>query len=429
LPLSFTSLSTSEPWIQALAGLAVLSLLALATRALALLIFKPVLQRVRQTTDSWLTDVTLHDKVLAAGARVLPSMVIVAGVSHVPQLGAEWSAVLANVAQAFMAVQVVRALVAMLDAVLEVQEGKPQAALAVQARTRSIKNYVQLGKLVVVLAGAIIAVASLLDRSPAIVLSGLGAMSAVLLLVFKDTILSFVAGVLLSSNDMLRLGDWIEMPQVGADGAVIDMALHTVKVQNWDKTITTIPTWRLMSESYRNWRGMSESGGRRIKRTLRIDATTVGFLDEEQMRYFENIALLAPYMHAKSEAVARDNAERQARLGDKVALVANQRRLTNLGTFRAYVEAYLRAHPGINQDMTLMVRQMEPTPEGAPLELYCFTASVAWTEYEATQSDIFEHLIGVLPEFGLRLYQQPSGNDLRHGLMAGAQARPLPIEA
>ncbi len=425
MPLSFSSLSGSEPWVQALAGVAVLCLFALATRALALLIFKPVLRRVRQTTNTWLTEVGLHDKVLAAGARILPSMVIVAGVRHVPQLNAEWAAVLGNVAQAFMTVQVVRALVALLDAALEVQQARPQVALAMQARTRSIKSYVQLGKLVVILAGAVVAVASLLDRSPAIVLSGLGAMSAVLMLVFKDTILSFTAGVLLSSNDMLRLGDWIEMPQVGADGAVIDIALHTVKVQNWDKTITTIPTWRLMSESYRNWRGMSESGGRRIKRTLRIDTTTVGFLDDAQIRHFEKIALLAPYMKAKADAVEKENAERRARLGDKVALVPNQRRLTNLGTFRAYVEAYLRAHPGIHRDMTLMVRQMEPTPEGAPLELYCFTASVAWVEYEATQSDIFEHLIGVLPEFGLRLYQHPSGNDLREGLSATTRSKAL----
>ncbi len=416
MPFSLSSLSTSEAWIQAVVGLCALCLVALATRALALLIFKPALQRVRQGAGTWLTEVGLHDEVLVAVARVLPSMVFAAGVKHVPHLAPEVATVLGNVAQAFMVVQVVRALVALLDATLDVQQRAPQAALAVQARTRSIKSYVQLGKLVVILGGIVVVIASLLDRSPAIVLSGLGAMSAVLMLVFKDTILSFTAGVLLSSNDMLRLGDWVEMPQVGADGAVIDIALHTVKVQNWDKTITTIPTWRLMSESYRNWRGMQESGGRRIKRTLRIDATTVRFLDEAQMRHFEGIALLAPYMQAKADQVLKENAERRARLGDKVALVANQRRLTNLGTFRAYVDAYLRNHPGINQDMTLMVRQMEPTPEGAPLELYCFTSSVAWVEYEATQSDIFEHLMGVLPEFGLRLYQQPSGNDLQLAL-------------
>ena len=202
-------------------------------------------------------------------------------------------------------------------------------------------------------------------------------MSAVLMLVFKDTILSFTAGVQLSSNDMLRIGDWIEMPQVGADGDVIDIALHTVKVQNFDKTITTIPTWRLMSESYRNWRGMNESGGRRIKRTLQIDASSIRFLDAQQMAYFSGFALLQDYMQGKRSEVEHANAEARATLGERVELVANQRRLTNIGTLRAYIMAYLQAHPGIHQGMTLMVRALEPTPEGVPLELYCFTSTTA----------------------------------------------------
>ena len=242
-------------------------------------------------------------------------------------------------------------------------------------------------------------------------------MSAVLMLVFKDTILSFTAGVLLSSNDMLRLGDWIEMPQVGADGDVVDIALHTVKVQNWDKTITTIPTWRLMSESYRNWRGMSESGGRRIKRTLRLDASSVRFLGDEELAYLSNIALLGPYLQDKRQVLVEFNSQVRADRGEKPDFAANQRRLTNIGTFRIYVEAYLRANPLIHQNMTLMVRTMEPTPEGVPLELYCFTATTAWGAYENIQGDIFDHLLAILPEFGLRLYQSPSGNDLRVGMM------------
>jgi miniconductance mechanosensitive channel len=234
--------------------------------------------------------------------------------------------------------------------------------------------------------------------------------------VFKDTILSFTAGVLLSSNDMLRPGDWIEMPQVGADGAVVDIALHTVKVQNWDKTITTIPTWRLMSESYKNWRGMSESGGRRIKRSLRLDASSVRFLTAQDRASFARIGLLQAYMDEKNQALEQSHAQARAALGDKAELGPNQRQLTNLGTFRAYVEAYLRANPRVHQDMTLMVRAMEPTPEGVPLELYCFSASTAWVAYEATQGDIFDHLLAILPEFGLRLYQSPTGHDLGLGL-------------
>ncbi|MFI5445366.1 mechanosensitive ion channel family protein [Polaromonas sp. UC242_47] len=415
--MSLTFLAQAEPWLQAIAGLALLLALATVIRLLALWLFMPVVRRVRVRAQSRLTDVVLHDEVLRRLARILPLIVVRAGVDKVPHLDGTVATVVGNVAVAFMAIQVARALTAMLDAVLLLQQAKGQdGSQAAIQKARSIKSYVQLAKLVLMMAGAIVAVASLLDRSPMIVLSGLGAMSAMLMLVFKDTILSFTAGVLLSSNDMLRLGDWIEMPQVGADGDVVDIALHTVKVQNWDKTITTIPTWRLMSESYKNWRGMSESGGRRIKRTLRLDASSVRFLDEKEMTYFSRIGLLQSYMDAKMVAVREANAQARAELGDRAELLANQRRLTNIGTFRAYVEAYLRANPGVHQGMTLMVRSLEPTPEGVPLELYCFTATTAWVAYESVQGDIFDHLLAILPEFGLRLYQSPSGNDLRVSL-------------
>jgi len=199
-------------------------------------------------------------------------------------------------------------------------------------------------------------------------------------------------------------------------------------VQNWDKTITTIPTWRLMSESYRNWRGMSESGGRRIKRTLRLDTASVRFLTAEETARLARIALLTPYLEGKQREVADSNAALRERLGEGAAEPANQRRLTNLGTFRAYVQAYLRAHPGIHQGMTLMVRALEPTPQGVPLELYCFTATTAWVAYEGTQGDIFDHLLAVLPEFGLRLYQSPSGSDVRAVLHADKDADALALQ-
>jgi miniconductance mechanosensitive channel len=245
-------------------------------------------------------------------------------------------------------------------------------------------------------------------------------MTAVLLLVFKDTLLSLVASVQLSGNDMLRVGDWIEMPQLGADGAVVDIALHTVKVQNWDLTITTIPTWRLMSESFRNWRGMAESGGRRIKRTLRLDTGSVRFLEAADLERLSRIALLQPYLERKRREVEDTNITLVQRLGDLAQQPANQRRLTNLGTFRAYVDAYLRQHPGIHQGMTLMVRAMEPSSEGVPMELYCFTNTTQWVAYEGIQSDLFDHLLAILPEFGLRLYQRPAGGDLQHALGVAA---------
>ena len=299
---------------------------------------------------------------------------------------------------------------ALLDAV---QQEHEQAPNGVATTTGSIKSYVQLGKLVLMIVGAVVMTGALLDRSPLILLSGLGAMSAVLMLVFKDTILSFTAGVQIASNDMLRVGDWIEMPQVGADGFVVDIALHTVKVQNWDKTITTIPTWRLMSESFKNWRGMFSSGGRRIKRTLRLDANQVRFLCEDEIHRLSRIALLKPYLEGKKRDVQETNAALRERLGDDAVEPSNQRRLTNIGTFRAYVDAYVRAHPQIHQEMLLIVRTLEPTGEGVPLELYCFTSTTAWVEYERIQGDIFDHLIAILPEFGLGLYQSPTGKDIR----------------
>ena len=423
-PPLFAPVAQTAPWVQASVGLALLLLVAIGIRVLVLFLFMPMLRRERAQANTALLEVVLHDDVLQRLARVLPSLMVQLGVWHVPHLDPTFATVLANVAMAFMVVQVVRALMAMLDVVLQRQEagtGKDAAAAAAY-KARSIKSYIQLAKLVLLLGGTVVTLASLMDKSPLIVLSGLGAMSAVLMLVFKDTILSFTAGVLLTSNDMLRLGDWIEMPQVGADGDVIDMALHTVKVQNWDKTITTIPTWRLMSESYKNWRGMSESGGRRIKRTLRLDASSIRFLDAQQMAHFSRFKLLQDYMAAKSTALDEANAQARTLLGDKAELLANQRHLTNLGTFRAYVQAYLQAHPSIHKGMTLMVRTMEPTAEGVPMELYCFTNTTAWVAYESVQGDIFDHLLAILPEFGLRPYQSPSGHDLRTGLAQRALA-------
>ena len=266
----------------------------------------------------------------------------------------------------------------------------------------------QLAKLLVWIVAAILMVAALANRSPLVLLTGLGAMTAVLMLVFKDTILSLVASVQLGSNDMLRVGDWIEMPTQGADGDVVDISLHTVKVQNWDKTISTIPTHRLISESYRNWRGMSDAGGRRIKRALLLDQASVRFLDAGERARLRRIALIDGYLDRQREELEAFNARLAAAGKDPV----NNRRATNLGTFRAYVTAYLRSHPGVHQEMTLMVRQLDPTPQGLPMEIYCFSADTDWVAHENLAGDIFDHLLAVLPEFGLRIYQQPGGGDV-----------------
>ncbi len=411
--MNFSFLSELEPWAQASIGLGLLALLAICARFILQGLLVRVFGRLSAGLPSGWFAALLHCRVPHRLAQVVPSLVVQIGILAVPHLPQAATTVIRNVAVALTVLQMVRVLFAVLDALHMAHEAReePQGG-----QRRSIKSFVQLGKLLLGLLGGIVIVATLIDRSPLILLSGLGAMSAVLMLVFKDTILSFTAGLQLASNDLLRVKDWIEMPQVGADGAVVDIALHTVKVQNWDNTITSIPTWRLMSESYKNWRGMSQSGGRRIKRAIRLDGASVRFLDDEDMRRLSRIALLRPYLEEKLEDVSQTNDSLRRQLGEHAAEPANQRRLTNIGTFRAYVNAYLRAHPGIHQEMTLMVRLMEPTSEGVPLELYCFTATTAWVQYEGIQGDIFDHLLAILPEFGLRLYQHPSGNDIRLGL-------------
>jgi miniconductance mechanosensitive channel len=360
----------------------------------------------RQPALHWLNDLR-QNKVFHRLAQMTPSLLIQFGLNLVPELSKTSLLFLGNVALAFTILFLVLALSALLSALLDIY------ARTEYARTRSIKGYVQLAKMVLFVCGAIIIIATLIDRSPLLLLSGLGAMSAVILLVYKDTLLSFVAGVQLTSNDMLRVGDWIEMPQVGADGDVVDITLHTVKVQNFDKTIVSIPTWRLMSESFKNWRGMQQSGGRRIKRSLFIDASGVRFLHDEEEQKLTQIRLLTDYIGRKQAELKSWN-EAQ---GNVAAMSANRRRMTNLGTFRAYALAYLKSHPEVQTDMTCMVRQMQTTAQGVPLEIYCFTRTTAWADYERIQGDIFDYLLAVLPEFGLSLYQQPSGNDLRAGIL------------
>ncbi|KIR15181.1 Miniconductance mechanosensitive channel YbdG [Pseudomonas fluorescens] len=372
----------------------------------------------RQPALNWVNDLR-QNKVFHRLAQMTPSLIIQFGLHLVPELSKTSMIFLGNVALAFTILFMVLSLSALLSAMLDVY------ARTEHARTRSIKGYVQLTKMVLYVFGAIIIVATLIDRSPLLLLSGLGAMSAVILLVYKDTLLSFVASVQLTSNDMLRVGDWIEMPQVGADGDVVDITLHTVKVQNFDKTIVSIPTWRLMSESFKNWRGMQQSGGRRIKRSLFIDASGVRFLHDEEEQRLTQVRLLTDYIGRKqAELKAWNEAQ-----GNVAAMSANRRRMTNLGTFRAYALAYLKSHPEIQPNMTCMVRQLQTTAQGIPLEIYCFTRTTAWADYERIQGDIFDYLLAVMPEFGLNLYQQPSGTDLRSGLLPavlGASHLPEP---
>ncbi len=276
------------------------------------------------------------------------------------------------------------------------------------AKQRPIKGYVQIVNLFVYLIAFIFVLASLTGKSPWALLGGLGALTAVLLLIFRDTILSFVASIQIASNDLVHVGDWIEMPKYGADGDVIDIALHTVQVQNWDKTISVIPTYKLVEEGFKNWRGMTMAGGRRIKRSLFIDLNSIRFCDEALLQRFEKIRLIRDYLSEKRKELSEHNAKHNI---DDTEIV-NRRRLTNIGTFRKYVEIYIKNHPRIRQDLTCMVRQLAPGATGLPLEIYMFTNTTAWVEYEAIQADIFDHILAVVPEFDLHIYQQPSGQDM-----------------
>ncbi|MEO3678245.1 mechanosensitive ion channel family protein [Rheinheimera fenheensis] len=336
-------------------------------------------------------------------SNVVPALIISTGIGYISGVPEAVATIIVNVCNAFMVLTVALALSNLLDLVNSIYEQRPDAKI------RPIKGYIQVLKIVIYAVTLILIIAALFDRSPLILLSGLGAMAAVLMLIFQDTILSLVASVQISSNDVLRVGDWVEMPQLNADGDVIDIALHTVKIQNWDKTITTIPTRRFMTDPFKNWRGMQESGGRRIKRCILLDQQSVHFLDAEQKKRLGRFKLLKDYLASKQQEIDDWNTQ----LAEEGKEPVNTRRITNIGTFRAYVERYLQSHPGIHQQMTLMARQLPATADGLPLELYCFTNTTAWLKYESIQSDIFDHLLAILPEFGLRVYQHPSGMDVR----------------
>ena len=294
-----------------------------------------------------------------------------------------------------------------IDALLNALRGIYQTFKV--SREIPLTGFIQVLKIILYFVSIVLVISVIFNRTPVYFFSGLGAMTAVLMLVFKDSILGLVAGIQLISNRMLKHGDWISMPKYGADGDVMEINLTTVKVRNWDNTITTIPTYALISDSFKNWRGMQESGGRRIKRALCIDMTSIRFCTPDMLARFANLRPITEYMHRKNEELARHNST----LGIQAADDANARRLTNIGTFRAYVGAYLQSHPMIHTGMTFLVRQLAPTQHGLPLEIYVFCRDKAWAAYEAVQADIFDHLLAIVPEFDLRVFQFPSGNDLR----------------
>ena len=399
----------SEVWKQAelwfavheMAASLVRLLVVLALAALSNVVTRQVLVRwiggLIRTTRTKADDVLLQRNVLRRLALLAPVIVLYYGADALPgDLG-----MVRQVVSATMLLVLLMVTGAVINAFQDLSGDFASASEV------PIKSYAQIVKLVVYILGGLMTVAVLTGRSPWVLMSGIGALMAVIILVFRDTILNIVASITITANRLVRVGDWIEAPAFGADGDVIDIALHTVKIQNWDKTITTIPTYKLVETSFKNWRGMSESGGRRIKRAIYIDMNTIKLCDTQMLERFERFELLAEGLRQRRAEVERYNAEHVTDMKELI----NGRRLTNVGTLRAYIIAYLRQHPRIHQDLTFLVRQLAPTSNGLPIEIYVFTRDIEWVKYEEIQADIFDHLLAVMPMFDLRIFQEPTGAD------------------
>ena len=395
------------PDAAAVASLAVTSLLVLIVAGIAFFIATKVLLRIassiiKKTSTAW-DDRVLDHRFLYWIAHLAPGVVIFL-LSPFALDGLQGPiAAIQAACQIYMIVVGLLALDSLLNAGLDIYNGYSIS------RQVPLKSFIQVAKILLYVVALVVILATILGKSPTFLLSGMGVLASVLMLVFKDPILGFVAGIQLSANKMLSRGDWIEMPSHGADGDVIDIALTTVKVQNWDKTITSIPTYALISASFKNWRGMSESGGRRIKRAVHIDMKTIKLCTPEMLERFSKIKHIAEYIHTRQQEVASWNQERQIETSDRI----NARHLTNVGTFRAYVLAYLKNHSKIHQEMTLLVRQLAPTENGLPIEIYCFTNDTGWARYESIQADIFDHILAIAEEFDLRVFQNPTGSDFQ----------------
>jgi len=392
-------------WHQSLAVDGTLLLAAILASAVSYWVARKfvfgLISRVVQKTDSTWDDELLNSKLFKWLSLLLPAVIILTAAPHAIITHHDGVPIFSSFIQISAKVFIVILSLLAISSLLNIVE-RIYSRLEV-SRELPIKSFFQVIKIILVLAAIILIISTLIGKSPVLIFSGLGAMTAIIMLIFKDSILGLVAGIQLSANRMVARGDWIEMPKFGADGEVLEVALTTVKIRNWDKTITTIPTYALISDSFKNWRGMSNSGVRRIKRSVSVDMSSVAFLDQESLPRLRKISLLKDYLSQKEQEIDSWNTQ-NADLANPI----NARSLTNIGTFRAYIREYLKNHPKIAQEETLLVRQLQPTENGIPVELYIFTTDNRWVNYEDIQSDIFDHLLSVLPEFGLRAFQAPS---------------------
>jgi len=395
------ALSGHEQWIIALISSSLVVVLAMIAYLIAKRVVVNFIHRLFSKTNSELDDIFIHRNVFGRIARLAPSFVIY---KLAPQALESYPVIVGGV---LIAVSIYFVLVCMLivDALIDsLADIYRQFEIS---KHIPIQSFVQVAKLLVYFVAIITVISLIIGESPLTLFAGLGAMTAVLMLVFKDPILGFVAGIHLSYNKMVAIGDWVEIPQHKADGDIMEIGLTTVKVRNFDNTITTVPTQSLINDSFKNWRGMQESGGRRIKRCLYIDVNSINFCDQERIQRYRKINYISEYIDAKLDELKQYNAQHSSMDSTKI----NGRHITNIGTFRAYVQAYLKNHPKINKRLTLLVRQLAPTDKGLPIEIYVFSADKNWINYEGIQSDIFDHLFAVIPEFDLRVFQQPTGLD------------------
>ncbi len=383
---------------------ALMAIFIILLSALLYIVARKILLRILEkfaakSKAKW-DDILLKNKVLERIIHIIPAFVIHTSAPVFP----DYQAWIQRIAFCYMVLVFLLALDKLFDTVDDIYNNFQTS------KVRPIKGYLQVLKIISYVIGIIVIIGVLMDRSPWLLLGSIGAASAVLLLVFQNSILGFVAGIQLSSNNMVQIGDWIEMEKYGADGEVTEISLHTVKVQNWDKTITTIPTYALVSESFKNWKGMQDAGGRRIMRAISIDMTSIKFCNEEMLERFNKIQYIHNYLEEKKNETVSYNTMNDI----DYSMMVNGRHLTNIGTFRAYIENYLKNHPKVHKGMTLMVRQLAPNEKGLPIEIYAFINDTEWVNYEVIQADIFDHILAVIPEFDLRIFQNPTGDDLKN---------------
>lgn len=365
------------------------------------LILGSITHIVKKTSTTW-DDIIYEKKVFNRLSHLAPAIILLYSTRFVLGEYETITNLIQVLIKIYMIIISLLVAVSFLKAIAEIYQ-----TLSI-SKDKPIKGYIQVVQIILYTVALILILSLILGKSPTVLLTGIGALAAVLILVFKDTILGFVASIQLSANNMLRIGDWISLPSHNADGTVTEITLNTVKVQNWDKTITTIPTYALVSESFGNWRGMEESGGRRIKRHINIDMRSVKFCSPEMLEKFKRIIYLRDYIEEKQKEIEQYNIDNDI----DESIVVNGRRMTNLGTFRKYLEMYLKNHPMIHNDMTFLVRHLQPNEKGIPIEIYVFSKDQKWANYESIQADIFDHILAVIPEFELSVFQNPSGDDI-----------------